>query len=227
MLIGGFQRNSLVDFPGIVASVIFLAGCNFHCPYCHNPSLVKVTEQSEHFSLDEILSYLFKAKKIIDGVCITGGEPTLWGDELFLLVHELKKIALKVKLDTNGSHPEILKKLIVEKRIDYVALDLKTSFERYFELSSEEGIGLKVKESFELLQNQNDIAYEFRTTLDPRFVGPLELEKIAALMKGSDKWYWQQFKTVQCLDESSKDVHAYTLEQLKELQQLLDCGILR
>lgn len=225
MLVGGFQRNSLVDFPGIVASVIFLAGCNFHCPYCHNPSLVRGV--GEKIPLDEILQYLSKAKKIIDGVCITGGEPTLHGDELCLLIEKIRSLGLNVKLDTNGSNPELLRELLNEKKVDYVAMDLKTSLDRYTELSRDVLIEKKVRTSLEILQNQKDISYEFRTTLDPRFVSQKELLQLASLLKKESKWYWQQFKNVNCLDERSALITTYHLDQIKEFQNEIGRGTLR
>ncbi len=212
MLIGGFQRNSLVDFPGIVASVIFFAGCNLRCPYCHNPGLV--LGKGEEIPLSDILAYLSKAKKIIDGVCITGGEPTLYGCKLAELITELRSLGLKVKLDTNGTRPEVLKKLVEEKKIDYVALDLKSSFERYAEFSLEKDSVQKVEESFYFLQNQNEVAYEFRTTLDPRVVTQKDLENLAKQMKAGSRWYWQQFKNEHCL-KAAQEVMPYSLQKIE------------
>lgn len=212
MLIGGFQRNSLVDFPGIVASVIFFAGCNFRCPYCHNPGLV--LGKGEEIPLSDILAYLTKARKIIDGVCITGGEPTLYGQKLTELITELRALGLKIKLDTNGSRPELLKKFVEEKMVDYVALDLKTSFEKYASFSLEKDSPSKVEESFQFLQNQNEIPYEFRTTLDPRVVTQEDLQLLAQKMKPGSRWFWQQFKNEICL-KASQEVSPYSLEEIE------------
>ncbi len=216
MLIGGFQRNSLVDFPGIVASVIFFAGCNLRCPYCHNPGLV--LGKGEEIPLSDILSYLSKAKKIIDGVCITGGEPTLYGSKLSELITELRGLGLKIKLDTNGTRPEVLKKLIEEKKLDYVALDLKTSFERYAEFSLEKDSVQNVKESFLFLQKQNAVPYEFRTTLDPRVVTHEDLENLAKQMKLGSRWYWQQFNNENCL-KAAHEIVPYSLETIENWKE--------
>ena len=218
MLIGGFQRNSLVDFPGIVASVIFFAGCNFRCPYCHNPGLV--LGKGEEIPLSDILSYLTKARKIIDGVCITGGEPTLYGVKLTGLMTELRSLGLKIKLDTNGSRPELLKKFVEEKMIDYVALDLKTSFEKYASFSLEKDSPSKVEESFQFLQNQNEIPYEFRTTLDPRVVTRDDLEMLSVKIKPDSRWFWQQFKNEVCLRES-QEVIPFPLQEIESWQKAL------
>lgn len=218
MLIGGFQRNSLVDFPGIVASAIFFAGCNFRCPYCHNPGLV--LGKGEEIPLPDILAYLTKARKIIDGVCITGGEPTLYGAKLTELMTELHSLGLKIKLDTNGSRPELLKKFVEEKMVDYVALDLKTSFEKYASFSLEKDSSSKVEESFQILQNQSEIPYEFRTTLDPRVVTRDDLELLSVKMKPGSRWFWQQFKNEVCLRES-QDVIPFPLQEIESWQKTL------
>ncbi len=127
MHIGGFQKMTMLDYPGKVACTIFTYGCNFRCPFCHNASLV--TDKPEFFSEDEVLSYLTKRAGVLDGVCISGGEPLLQSD-IFEFIKKVKDKGLLVKLDTNGSFPEKLKYAMDEKLIDYVAMDIKNSKEK-------------------------------------------------------------------------------------------------
>ena len=126
MKIYGLQKTTLLDYPHEVASTIFIFGCNFRCPYCHNPELVKDTGKIEPIEWSEVLKFLKKRKNHLGGVCITGGEPLL-NEELINIVKEIHSIGLKVKIDTNGSKPEFLKKL----NADYIAMDIKTSLEKY------------------------------------------------------------------------------------------------
>ena len=132
----GFLKHSLVDYPGEVCSVVFLPGCNFHCPYCHNKTLPKDIAE-EGWTLKAIVDYLKDARSIITAVCITGGEPTLMPETLCYLIETFKALGLKIKLDSNGSHPDLLKRLSQE--VDYIAMDLKTSIGRYPELVDEAG----------------------------------------------------------------------------------------
>ena len=130
----GFLKHSLVDYPGEVCSVVFMAGCNFHCPYCHNADLA-TTIETAGWALNEIVDYLVEAKSLITAVCISGGEPTLYPETLTFLVNIFKKLGFKVKVDTNGSHPEQIQSL--NDSVDYFAMDLKTSLERYSEVCKE------------------------------------------------------------------------------------------
>lgn len=165
MRIHGFNKTTLLDYPRHLAATIFIGGCNMRCPFCHNSSLVLHPEDVPTISVEDVLSYLSKRKNILEGVCLTGGEPTLYEDELIELIKSIKALELKVKLDTNGSNPALLKDLIKNRLIDYVAMDIKNSKENY-SLS----IGIKnyntnkVNESVEYLLS-SQIEYEFRTTI--------------------------------------------------------------
>lgn len=215
MRIGGFQRNTLVDYPGLIASTIFLPGCNFHCGYCHNPGLVH--GECDQISVDEILEYLEKAsKKIIDGVCITGGEPTLYAAEVRELISKLKNLGLKVKLDTNGSNPDVLKSLDV----DYVAMDLKTSVHRYGELSRLPQVESKIQESIEYLVGQDKFQYEFRTTLAPNLVGVEEIESLGQQIVGAPKWNLQKYRNQVTLDPKYSNIAPYSDDEHQELLQV-------
>ena len=150
MLIGGFQRVSFIDFPGKVCSIIFTVGCNFRCPYCHNYRLV-LEEEIKNLSLipvDEVFRYLEKRKRKINAVEFTGGEPTLQSDILEIM-NRIKQLGLAIKLDTNGTNPNILEKAIEEDLVDYIAMDIKAPLERYSELTGVNvDIGL-IQESIE------------------------------------------------------------------------------
>lgn len=206
MFIGGIQKISLVDYPGVIASTIFTKGCNFRCGYCHNPELL--FGKVEQIPVDEVLTYLKDSKgKKIDGVCICGGEPTIHSD-LPDFIKKIKEMGLKVKLDTNGSHPEILKKC----EVDYVAMDVKTSFDRYHEICWIKNIEGKIKESIDYLIDQNKFDYEFRTTLVPELVGPEELKVIGLKLKDSKRWFLQNFSNKKTLDPSFEKLNPYSQE---------------
>jgi pyruvate formate lyase activating enzyme len=215
MFIGGFQKVSLVDYPGIIASTIFTSGCNFRCGYCHNPDLVLGKVKS--LDREEIFRYLQEAKgKKIDGVCICGGEPTIHKD-LPQFIAEIKKLGFKVKLYTNGSNPDVLKKC----HVDYIAMDVKTSLNEYHKICWIKGMGEKVKESIDYLIYQDKIDYEFRTTLVPELVGSDELMEISKLLKNAKKWYLQNYSSKKTLDPHFQDIKPYSLETINKLMENL------
>ncbi len=201
----GFIKHSLVDYPGEVCSVVFLPGCNFKCPYCHNKLLAQEIKQ-EGWSLKEIMDYLEGARAIVTAVCITGGEPTLYPETLFFLVNVFKKMGLKVKVDSNGSSPACLSKLDTE--VDYLAMDLKTSIPRYAELlERNEDMGEKIETSMSILMNRLPDSFEFRTTLDPRFVDEAVIHDLGKRLKTDTRWYLQR-----CRLEKRMTAEAYTAE---------------
>ena len=163
MKITGLQKMTLLDFPGRIACTVFLQGCNFRCPFCHNSDLLE-GEGQQTISLEELLSFLKKRKGMLDGVCITGGEPTVQRD-LPELLAEIKALGYPVKLDTNGSNPAMLKKLVADGLVDYVAMDIKNSRSRYPETAGVPGLTMeKVEESIRFLLESN-VNYELRTTV--------------------------------------------------------------
>lgn len=191
MLFGGIQKLTLLDFPGNVACILFTQGCNFRCPFCHNSSLVKASSQPQ-LTEEEILSFLIKRQGILEGVCITGGEPLIHPD-LPGFIKKVKELGYKVKLDTNGSFPERLKFLIDENLLDYVAMDVKNSFAKY-PLTT--GLGTvntqAIEESIALLLN-GTIPYEFRTTVTNELHTAEDIAAIVHLIKGADKYFIQNF----------------------------------
>ena len=164
MEIAGLQKLTLLDYPGKVACTVFLAGCNFRCPYCHNAELIDRILPPEMDS-DELLAFLSRRKGLLDGVCVTGGEPTLRGQELKDLIGRIKALSFSVKLDTNGTRPDLLRELVREKLVDYVAMDIKNSPDRYAETAGIPSPALDaVRESVRFLL-EGGVDYEFRTTV--------------------------------------------------------------
>ncbi len=190
MKIAGFQKVTLLDFPGLVACTVFIGGCNFRCPFCHNADVVE-KKIAEGFSEDEIFSYLQKRKGIVDGVCITGGEPLLYPETLDFM-RKIKDLGFKIKLDTNGSSPALLKKAVAENLCDYVAMDIKNTFEKYpFTAGAKVDISA-IKESVSFLLT-NSVPYEFRTTVVKELHTKDDILKISEEISGAAKWYLQQF----------------------------------
>ena len=186
MKIGGFLKQSFVDYPSNITAVIFTNGCNYNCWYCHNKGLIDNNSKTK-YSLDEILEFLKSRKNFLDAVTISGGEPTLQPD-LEEVVDKIKEIGLKVKLDTNGTNPHILKKLL--PKLDYVAMDIKNSLLNYYKITNNPQID-KIQESIEILKNSN-IDYEFRTTYSPDITFE-DFEKIGQLICGAKAYFIQTY----------------------------------
>ncbi len=192
MQICGFQKMTMLDFPGKVACTVFTGGCNFRCPFCHNAQLVTDIDTSCTFSEDEILSYLNKRKGILDGVCITGGEPLLQKD-IVEFIKKVKSIGMLVKLDTNGSFPEKLKELVNAELIDYVAMDIKNSKQKYAITAGKSDFDTSaVEESVSFLLS-GKVDYEFRTTVVKEFHTAEDIADIAKWIQGARRYFLQGF----------------------------------
>lgn len=212
----GFQKLTLLDYPGKVACTLFTLGCNFRCPFCHNGELVDNIKAYEIYEEDEILSYLKKRKGILDGVCITGGEPLLNRD-LPQFIERVKQLGYSVKLDTNGSMPQELKYLAQNKMIDYVAMDIKNSFEKYKITSNATDDDINnVKLSIKYLL-EGHIDYEFRTTVVSEFHTAEDIEDVAKEIKGAKRYFLQNFVDSEYVIE--KNLHSVPLEGLLEMQK--------
>lgn len=193
MLILGLQKTTLLDYPGKVASTIFTGGCNFKCPYCHNRDLVMPPADVLAYSMDEIFEHLNSKKKILDGVCITGGEPTLHKD-LPDFIRKIKDLGLLVKLDSNGTNPKMLETLINASLVDYVAMDIKQSREKYNTIANMPNLDLsKIDSSIKLLID-SDIDYEFRTTIMKECHTVEDMESIGKWLQGAKAYYLQSYK---------------------------------
>ncbi len=189
--VGGLQKTSLLDYPDKVSAIVFTQGCNFNCGYCHNPSLLDFKSKND-ISTDVIFDFLKKRQGKLDGVVITGGEPTLQKN-LKLFIQEIKSMNFLVKLDTNGTNPVILEDLIENNLLDYIAMDIKTSPERYSEVVCKPVNGENIEKSVNLIMNSS-VDYEFRTTVLPSFISFIDFEKIGEFILGAKRYYLQKFE---------------------------------
>ena len=214
MRIKGFQGTSLLDFPGRLAALVFTGGCNLTCPYCHNPGLVLDPGQYPDYPPEDLLADLRRRSGFIDGVVVSGGEPTLEpGLEEFLC--RLKGMGLQVKLDSNGLLPAVLRRLLDRKLIDYLAIDLKTAPERYSELHSRAVDSAPLLESIELARAA-DCAYEFRTTCVPGLVEAADIKAMGEAIRGARLWVLQQFVPQHTLDATLHDSEPHASQTLQD-----------
>ncbi len=213
----GIQKLSLLDYPSKMATTLFTGGCNFKCPFCHNRDLVFLDENENEIAIDDIFAFLNARKNILDGVCISGGEPLLQKD-LKKFIIEIKKMGLLVKLDTNGSQYDKLKELIDDNLLDYVAMDIKNAKDKYALTIDIDGFDLSsVEKSVELLK-ENRVDYEFRTTIVKEFHTLDDMQKIGEWLKGAKRYFLQSY--VDSENVIKKGLHAHdkaTLEQFREL----------
>ena len=189
-MIGGLQKVTLLDFPGKVACTVFLTGCNLRCPYCHNPELVLPRNNGKTVSENELFEFLFSRKGKLDGVCITGGEPMLY-PSLPDLIRRIKEMGFLVKLDSNGTLPEMLEHLLREELLDYVAMDIKNAPSRYVETCGADVIA-NVKKSVALLKSSH-AEYEFRTTVCHPLHSPEDIREIGRWICGARRYFLQPF----------------------------------
>ncbi|MCC7552418.1 anaerobic ribonucleoside-triphosphate reductase activating protein [Candidatus Micrarchaeota archaeon] len=195
------QKTSLVDYPGNICSTVFTIGCNFKCPFCYNKSLVLPEEFPRNpLTEEQVLSTLIKRKKFVSAVCITGGEPTMY-DELYNFIKSLKNEGFLVKLDTNGTNPKIIKKLIENKLVDYIAMDIKNSFENYTLTTGVDTNTDNIQETIKILKN-SDLEYELRITIVPSIHKIEDIEKIG-MVSGGNNFSIQIFKRTNTLIDSS------------------------
>lgn len=217
MKIAGFQKLTLLDYPGKVACILFTYGCNFACPFCHNSFLVTGDVPVPEYSEEEIFNFLKKRHGVLDGVCISGGEPLLHGD-LPEFIKKIKELGYPVKLDTNGSMPEKLKGMVQSRLVDYVAMDIKNTFDKYPETTGCENINTdNIKESIDFLM-KGYVDFEFRTTVVKEFHSPQDIERISEIISGCDKYYLQNFvDSGNILGNNLHPVDENTLREMKLL----------
>lgn len=211
------NKLTLLDYPEKVACVLYTPTCNFKCPYCHNWETL-IEQNLEPLRFDDILSFLRKRSGVIDGVVISGGEPTLMND-LPNKIRQIKELGFLVKLDTNGSNPEMLKELIDNKLIDYCAMDIKHSFNKYYDIIVNKSIDLnKLKESIEILK-EDKIDYEFRLTLIQEYHDRISIYEIGKLLEGSKRMFLQQYKLSDGVHD--KTLHEVKIEDAKKYRDIL------
>ena len=208
----GLRKLTLLDFPGKTACTVFNAGCNFACPFCHNASLVRVTDELP-FSFDEVVSFFKKRTGILDGVCFTGGEPLLFAETLELM-KQAKELGFQVKLDTNGSFPEKLKAAVEAKLVDYVAMDIKSSVANYGKVSGNQTCVDKVCESVEYLKS-NVVEFEFRTTVTGNLHTVEEFAEIGKWIAPAKRYFLQAFEdSGDVLDKANAGMFAVSDDML-------------
>ena len=215
MKIAGFQKLTLLDFPGKVACILFTQGCNFRCPYCQNSGLIG-HENEELISEEEIFSYLNKRKGVIDGVVVSGGEPTVQPD-LEAFMRKIKDIGFLVKLDTNGSNPELIEKLIKDGVVDYIAMDIKNVLPLYISVASVKASTEKLKRSIEIIKSSS-IDHEFRTTIIKNIHDIDKMKEICSYV-GGDKMYLQNFE--QSENVLGKNLESFSKEELIEISKVM------
>jgi pyruvate formate lyase activating enzyme len=219
MIIGGYQKLTLIDYPGHIATTVFTIGCSFRCPFCHNPELVlgtggdptlqKITER-------DFFEFLKKRKGKLEGVCITGGEPTIQPD-IVKFIKKIKKLGYKVKLDTNGTRPDVLKKIIDAKLIDFIAMDIKNQPKKYNETTSTRFDIKRIKLSVDLIMRSR-ITYEFRTTAVPGIHTERDFLEMARWIKGARSYWLQRYQEKKILNPNLKKKtrnHALNLEKIR------------
>ena len=210
----------MVDYPGKICSLIFLSECNFRCPYCHNPEMVLNDPKIEEISQDEIIDYMKEKRKWVDALCITGGEPCLH-ENLPEFIAKIKKEGFLVKLDTNGSNPEMIKELLDKKLLDFISMDIKSDLENYEKIAKVKVDLEKIKKSVNLIKN-SDIDYEFRTTILPELHTKEDLKKIGKWLKGSKSFAIQNFHPGKCLNPSYNKKKGFSKEELEEFKSMLE-----
>jgi pyruvate formate lyase activating enzyme len=221
----GFHKVSLIDYPGKICAMVFTGGCNFRCHYCHNPELVIGYEKLPDISEEEIISSIIKRKGLLDGLCISGGEPTIC-QGLLQFMEKIKKLGFLVKLDTNGTNPAVLKESIEKKLVDYIAMDIKGTSVRYPEIVGAMVDISKTEESVQILL-QNKIDYEFRTTVFPEFISEKDAIEIGKWTKGAKRYVLQQPSTEKTLNKAFKPKKLYSDSELLYLSKFLSNPILR
>lgn len=194
MKVYGLEKLSLVDYDGVVAATIFTGGCNFRCPFCHNGSLVTEFNKFSTVDENEIISYLKKRIGIIEGLCITGGEPTL-NHDLPQFIEKIKNIGIKVKLDSNGTNPDMIKTLVNNGLLDHVAVDIKNDKEHYAAVIGFDKFDTEKIEKTVSFLLQGKVSYEFRTTLINEFHDENNIYEIGKWIFGADKYFLQKFKS--------------------------------
>ncbi|MDD3151194.1 MAG: anaerobic ribonucleoside-triphosphate reductase activating protein [Candidatus Gastranaerophilales bacterium] len=218
MKIGAYQKVSFIDYPDKLAAIVFTQGCNFRCPYCHNPELIdKISDNL--IQEDEFFKFLKNRQKKLDGVVITGGEPTLQKD-LSEFIEKIKKLGFLIKLDTNGTNPDILQELTENNLIDYIAMDIKAPLEKYDIISKNKSLTPKIAKSIELIINSN-FDYEFRTTVEKTLLSKEDILKIGEQINGAKKYYLQKFIVSKHIDENFINAQTYTDEEFEHFKKEL------
>ncbi|MBU2577525.1 anaerobic ribonucleoside-triphosphate reductase activating protein [Patescibacteria group bacterium] len=228
MQIAGYLKTSLIEWPGLISSVVFTPGCNFRCPFCHNPELINLSGKSKLLKEEEIISDLEKRKQWVDAVAITGGEPTLQKD-LPEFLKKLKKMGYQIMVETNGSKPEVLKTLFKESLVDFIGMDLKGNFEDYDKYAGIQDSKLEIRNLNSKLKNsieeiiKSGLKYELRTTVVPGLHTKdnlIELAEDIREISGNCSWYLQQFRSTSCLNPEFTKLKPFSKEEMENFQKI-------
>lgn len=223
-LIGGIKKTSLLDYPGKIAAIVFTKGCNFNCGYCHNPSLLSACKCEEKYSPEYFFDYIQKRRGLLDAVVISGGEPTLQKDLPFF-AERIKNLGFLIKLDTNGSSPDVVKTLVLSGLVDYVAMDIKAPIEKYSQIIRVNIDTQKISESINFIINSG-VDYEFRTTVLKNMLSVDDFVKIAEMISGAKQYYLQKFEVKSDINDNSLiNEVSYSNEEFMQIAELLKKSI--
>ncbi|HQG31649.1 MAG TPA: anaerobic ribonucleoside-triphosphate reductase activating protein [Deltaproteobacteria bacterium] len=215
MKIGYLQKTSLIEYPGKVCGIVFTQGCNFRCPYCHNPELVDPALFGECLPMDDILSFLAKRRGKLDAVTITGGEPTIH-EGLPGFIRRIKELGYLVKIDTNGSNPGVLRQIIADGLADFIAMDIKSPLARYPEVTGAACDVQRVESSIRAVMRSN-VAYEFRTTIASGLLSPDDILEIGRMIRGASRYVLQKFVPSKHLDQAYLKAEPFSEEEIEDL----------
>ena len=217
MRIGGLQKCSLIDYPGKICAIVFTVGCNFRCPYCHNPELVD--ETADPMSEADVFAFLERRRNLLDAVTITGGEPTMHGD-LLQFMQKLKAMGYLVKLDSNGTNPEVLKTALEQKLVDYIAMDIKSPLESYEKIVARPIDIEKIKESIELIM-KSGFDYEFRTTVVKSLLSLEDIHGIGEAIRGAERYFLQKFIPTKTLNPAFLRKTTFSDEEFEHMRSTM------
>ena len=220
MIIGGLQKISLVDYPGRSAAVIFTQGCNMRCGYCHNPELVLPERYCDTVPLEDVMGFLERRRGKLDAVVISGGEPTMQSD-LAEFAHNIKEMGFLVKIDSNGTNPDVLKKIIDAKDVDFIAMDIKAPLLKYFAVTARPVDCAAIARSVRLIMSSG-LQHEFRTTVVKGTLDIEDFEQIGAFIKGSMRFAVQKFSPAKTLNPNFARKFAYSDDEMQQIKSILE-----
>lgn len=218
MRIGGLQYCSLIDYPGKISAIVFTVGCNFRCPYCHNPELVD--ETATEITEATVFDFLKRRKNLLDAVTVTGGEPTMH-DDLPDFLRRVKEMGFLVKLDSNGTNPDMLEHVIGEKLVDYLAMDMKAPLSSYEKVVGRPVSEEKMRRSIALLK-ESGVPYEFRTTVVKSLTSPDDLRGIGEDIRGARRYFLQKFVPTKTLNPAFIKKTTYTDGELSDFRTMME-----
>jgi pyruvate formate lyase activating enzyme len=220
MVIGGLQKFTLADFPGNISAIVFTRGCNFRCPYCHNPELVDPARFAPEISREEVLRFLGSRSRQLEGVVLTGGEPTLHAD-LPVFLAEIREFGFAVKLDTNGSNPDLLAEIIRDSLVDYIAMDVKAPLHAYPRVAGVRVRAGDIERSVRLVI-ESGLPHELRTTYEASLLSPEDMVAIARIVRGCARYVIQGFRPTRTLDPALRGLSRPDRASLQAMKRLME-----